>query len=259
MDGRQPGTGRGRISARSRVSRRSPAATNEAAAVAFLATANVILNRAVPAPLAVPASLAVAAAAVQLGIRAGASVREQGLSADTAPRGVRAGLAVAVPIALLLGLGAFLPPTRRFFRDSRVTQATPAQAAYELFVRIPFATAASEEIMFRSALEGIFARNRSPLLAAVIAAPLFGLWHVLPALDRLHSNPGLSSVHRGGIKRRAAVVAGTVGFTAAASLGLSLLRRRSGSVVAPILVHYGINAGGFAGGWMASRGERAPE
>ena len=110
--------------------------------------------------------------------------------------------------------------------------------------------------MFRSALEGILARSRSPLQAALISAPLFGAWHVLPALDRLHSNPGLSSVHRGGIKRRAAVVAGTVVFTAAASLGLSWLRRRSGSVVAPILVHYGINAGGFAGGWIASRGAR---
>jgi membrane protease YdiL (CAAX protease family) len=168
-------------------------------------------------------------------------------------------LAAAVPITLPVGLGALFPPTRRFFRDDRVTQATPAQAAYELFVRIPIATAASEEVMFRSALEGILARNRSPLRAALISAPLFGIWHVLPALDRLHSNPGLSLVHRGGIKRRAAVVACTIGITATASLGFSWLRRRTGSVVAPILVHYGINAGGFAGGWIASRGERTSE
>lgn len=241
------------------MSARSSAATNEATAVAFLAAVNVILNRTVPAPLAVPAALAATAAAVLLGVRAGAGVREQGLSPDAVAGGTRAGLAAAVPVALLVGLGAFFPPTRRFFRDARVTQATPAAAAYELFVRIPLATAASEEVMFRSALEGILTRNRSPLQAALISAPLFGVWHVLPALDRLHSNPGLSSVHRGGFKRRAAVVACTVGFTAAASLGLSWLRRRSGSVVAPILVHYGINAGGFAGGWMASRRARPVE
>ena len=238
------------------MSGRSSAATNEATAVAFLAAVNVILNRTVPAPLAVPAALAAAAAAVLLGVRAGAGFREQGLSPDTAVSGTRVGLAAAVPIALLVGLGAFFPPTRRFFRDARVTQATPADAAYELFFRIPLATAAGEEVMFRSALEGILARSRSPLQAALISAPLFGVWHVLPALDRLHSNPGFSSVHRGGIKRRAAVVACTVGLTAAASLGLSWLRRRSGSVAAPILVHYGINAGGFAGGWIASRGAR---
>ena len=238
------------------MSRRSSAPANEATAVAFLATVNVILNRTVPAPLAVPASLPAAAAAVLLGIRAGAGVRDQGLSPDTVAGGTRVGLAVAVPLALIVGLGALFPATRRFFRDDRVTQATPAKAAYELFVRIPIATAASEEVMFRSALEGIFARNRSPLQAALIAAPLFGFWHVLPALDRLHSNPGLSAVHRGGIKRRAVVVAGTVGVTAAASLGLSWLRRRTGSVVAPILIHYGINAGGFAGGWLTSRGAR---
>lgn len=206
-----------------------------------------------------PAALAAAAAAVLLGVRAGAGVRAQGLSPDTVASGTRVGLAAAVPITLLVGLGALFPPTRRFFRDDRVTQATPAQAAYELFVRIPIATAASEEVMFRSALEGILARNRSPLRAALISAPLFGIWHVLPALDRLHSNPGLSLVHRGGIKRRAAVVACTIGITATASLGFSWLRRRTGSVVAPILVHYGINAGGFAGGWIASRGERTSE
>ena len=230
-------------------------ATNEATAVAFLAAANVILNRTVPAPLAAPAALAAAAAAVLFGVQAGAGIREQGLSLETVPRGTRAGLAAAVPIALLVGLGAFLPPTRRFFRDARVTRATPAKAAYEIFVRIPLATAASEELMFRSALEGILARNRSPFRAALISAALFGVWHVLAALDRLHSNPGLSAAHKGGIARRAAIVAGTVGVTAAASLGLSWLRRRTGSVVAPILVHYGINAGGFAGGWMASRGD----
>lgn len=239
------------------MSRRSSAATNEATAVAFLAAVNVILNRIVPAPLAVPAALAAAAAAVQLGFRAGAGVREQGLSADAVAGGTRAGLAAAVPIALFVGLGALFPPTRRFFRDARVTQATPAKAAYELLVRIPLATAAGEELMFRSALEGILARNRSPLQAALISAPLFGVWHVLPALDRLHSNPGLTSVHKGGIARRAAVVACTIGITATASLGLSLLRRRSGSVVAPILVHYGINAGGFAGGWIAARRARS--
>lgn len=235
---------------------RSSAATNEATAVVSLAAVNVILNRTVPAPLAVPAALAAAAAAVLLAVQAGAGLREQGLSPEAFPRGTRAGLAAAVPIALLVGLGAFLPPTRRYFRDARVTEATPAKAAYEIFVRIPFATAASEELIFRSALEGIFARNRSSLRAALISAPLFGVWHVLPALDRLRSDPGLSSVHRGGIARRAAVVVGTVGVTAAASLGLSWLRWRTGSVIAPILIHYGINAGGFAGGWIASREAR---
>lgn len=232
-------------------------APHEATAVAFLAAVNFILNRAVPAPLAVPAALSAAAVAVLLGAQAGADLREQGLSRETVPRGVRAGLAAGVPIAVLVGLAAFLPPTSRFFRDVRVTQATPAQAAYELLLRIPFATSASEELMFRSALEGILARDRSPPHAAFISALLFGAWHVLPALERLHSNPGLRSVHEGGVARRAAVVAGTVGITAAASLGLSWLRRHTGSVIASILLHYSINAGGFAGGWLASRGDGA--
>jgi membrane protease YdiL (CAAX protease family) len=243
MSGRSPTAARGVTSP----------TTHEATAVAFLATVNVILNRTVPAPLAVPTAMAAAAVAVLLGARAGAGLREQGLSPETVPRGVRVGLATGVPIALLVGLGAFFPPTRRFFRDGRVTQATPTKAAYELFIRIPLATSTSEELMFRSALEGVLARNRSPLRAALISALLFGTWHVLPALDRLNSNPGLTSAHRGSVARRAAVVAGTVGMTAAASLGLSWLRRRTSSVIAPILVHYGINAGGFAGGWIASR------
>jgi membrane protease YdiL (CAAX protease family) len=166
-------------------------------------------------------------------------------------------LATGLPIALLVGLGAFFPRTRRFFRDERITQATPATAAYELFVRIPLATSVAEELIFRAALEGLLTRNRSPLQAALVSASLFGAWHVLPALNRLHSNPGMTAVHRGRVAHRATVVAGTAGATAAASLGLSWLRRRTGSVIAPILLHYSINAGGFAGGWIASRKDTA--
>jgi membrane protease YdiL (CAAX protease family) len=231
---------------------------HEAAAVAFLAAANVILNRTVRGPFAVPAGLATGAIAVLLGARAGASLREQGLSLEAAPRGVRVGLYAGLPIALIVGLGAFLPPTGRFFRDVGIPQATRRKAAYEVFVRIPLATSVGEELMFRSALEGILVQTRSPLRASLISAVLFGAWHILPTLDRMHSNRGLNPAQGRGVGRRAAVVVGTVGITAAASLGLSWLRRYSGSVIAPVLVHYGINAGGFGGGWLASRREARP-
>jgi len=232
---------------------------HEATAVAFIAAANVVLNRTVRGPFAVPAGLAAGAIAVVLGARAGASLRKQGLSLESAPRGVRVGLYAGLPIALIVGLGAFLPPTRRFFRDVGITQATRRKAAYEVFVRIPLATSVGEELMFRSALEGILVRTRSPLRASLISAMLFGAWHILPTLDRMRLNWGLDPAQGRGAGRRAAVVVGTVGVTAAASLGLSWLSRYSGSVIAPVLVHYGVNAGGFGGSWLASQREAKPD
>jgi membrane protease YdiL (CAAX protease family) len=149
--------------------------------------------------------------------------------------------------------GALMPATRRFFRDERIVSAHPREAIYELAVRMPLATALGEELMFRSGFEALLSRRRSAKAAALISAAAFGLWHVLPTLDRVHSNPGVAETHGGSPAKQALVVAAVLGATTISSLGLSWLQRRTGSVVAPIVVHYAINASGFAAGWIADR------
>jgi uncharacterized protein len=223
----------------------------------MLGLSNVLLNRAVSRPLQVPAALAASVLLLLLARRAGASTSELGLGPQDAPRGIRAGLAAGLPIGAVAAVAAFAPWTARFFRDDRIVGASALEAAHELLIRIPLATAAAEELMFRGALEAILSRRRSRVSVALISSGLFGAWHILPAFNRSLANPGVRGVHGGGKARQAMVVVSVCAVTAFGGLALSWLRVRSGSVIAPILVHYAANAGGFFGGWLASRGSDA--
>lgn len=223
--------------------------------LAGLAAANVVLNRLVPAGRSheIPAHLATAGAfsALAWDKRAPSGFLD---SLTRNPRsGIKAGLGIGLPIGTGITLGAFVPATRRFFHDDRIAGADPDTATYQLFARIPIATALCEEVIFRGAIPAVLRGRRGALETEVIASVLFGLWHILPTYDRMHTNPGTAAVHGGDAGRQAGVIAGTVGATTAAGFALAKLRDFSGSILAPVLVHAAINGGGFFGGWLSSR------
>lgn len=223
--------------------------------LAGLAAANVVLNRMVPADRLheIPAHLATTGAFSAL---AWDSHSPSGLheSLTHNPRsGITAGLGVGLPIGIGIALAAFVPVTRRFFHDERIAGADSDTATYHLFARIPIATALCEEVIFRGAIPAVLRRRRSTLETEIIASALFGLWHVLPSYDRMHTNPGTAAMHQGDAGRQVAVIGGTVGATAVAGFALAKLRDFSGSIIAPVLVHAAINGGGFFGGWLSSR------
>lgn len=91
---------------------------------------------------------------------------------------------------------------------------------------IPFGTVATEELLFRGVLTALTDRAFTAASATAVRAAAFGLWHVHPAHVANDSVPG------------------TVAFTASASLVFDWLRARSGSVLAPALLHLAVNAGG---------------
>jgi membrane protease YdiL (CAAX protease family) len=72
-----------------------------------------------------------------------------------------------------------------------------------------------------------------------VAAVLFGLWHVAPALTAAEA----AALPDGAVW---AAVAGTVLFTAASGVGLSWLRHRTGSLLPPMAVHLATNSLGVA-------------
>jgi membrane protease YdiL (CAAX protease family) len=230
----------------------------EVCAAAIILASNVALNRFVKRPYTVPVGIGGSLGTIALAARAGASPLDMGLSLSTVKRGLLAGSVVGLSAAAAMLLGARVRATRRFFRDERIVSAHPREAIYELFVRMPLVTAVGEELMFRSGFESLLARRRSANTAALISAAAFGLWHVLPTLDRVHSNPGVADTHQGSPARQALVVSAVLGATTLGSLGLSWLSRRTGSVVAPIVTHYAINASGFVAGWLTARAEREP-
>jgi membrane protease YdiL (CAAX protease family) len=228
--------------------------------LAALVTINVALNRAVPHRRSQEIAAHVGAAGLMLGL---ATAGRAGAPPDTlvgdAKRGLRIGALVGAPIAAALIIGAFLRPVRSFFHDERIAGSGAEEAAYHLFARIPIATALCEELIFRVAVPAVFAQRRSRVEAEIASAALFGLWHILPTIDRLHTNPATRSMHRHSPARQAGIVAGTVAATTVGGYALSRLRDASGSAVAPIIVHAAINGGGFLGGWLSSRLERAEE
>jgi hypothetical protein len=182
----------------------------------------------------------------------GVTWQELGLSPHDAPRGALIGTAAAAVLGAVTAAGLLIPAARRFYLDDRIVRAGVGQVVREVFVRIPLATALPEELVFRGALFGLIGRRRPPLTAAFANAALFGLWHILPAIDRIESNPGTRHT-RGDHLRVAAVVSVHVVVTTATGLGFSWLRFRSRSVLAPTLAHIAPNAAGFLGGWAVAR------
>ncbi len=110
------------------------------------------------------------------------------------PIGSSAGLGVGgVVIAVIaagVAVGIAIPATRELFKDDRIIDNSVAWVLFQAFVRIPLATALYEEVLFRGIVFGMLIRRRSPLTAGLMTSVLFGLWHILPTIETLNTNPG---------------------------------------------------------------------
>ncbi|MGH3344134.1 MAG: lysostaphin resistance A-like protein [Carbonactinosporaceae bacterium] len=210
--------------------------------VAVLAAANVLNNRVFPAAYPVT-GLVAAAFLVAIAQGAGLGYRGLGLGRGSLVPGLRWALLVLGFVAVLYALGAALPWTQGLFLDRRVAGAGAGQVAYQVLLRIPLGTVLLEEVAFRGVLYGLLLRERGVVAATVGSSVLFGLWHVLPALATLPSHPLLQD-RLGG----AGVMLTIVGAVLATALGGVLfceLRRLSGSLLAPLGLHYAFNGLGF--------------
>ena len=229
-----------------------PVARAELAAAAALAAWNAAINRVVPSPAYVPANLAAAGLALAAGRRARVPAADLGLDLGRVGRGLRVGLAAAVPVVAAVAAGAALPATRRWFRDERATTGGTGRALYHTLVRIPLGTAVAEETIFRGALLGMLLQRHPTARAAAVSSVLFGCWHVLPTIDTLALNP-LGERVGGDPARTGGAVVASVAVTAAAGLGFSWLRLRADSLVAPVVVHAALNSSAFAAARLVSR------
>jgi CAAX protease family protein len=72
-----------------------------------------------------------------------------------------------------------------------------------------------------------------------VGSAVFGLWHVRPTIEALEVNRLVA-----GGAARAFAVAGVAAGTAGAGALLCLLRERSGSLAAPVLLHLAANCAG---------------
>ncbi len=77
----------------------------------------------------------------------------------------------------------------------------------------------------------------------MVTAAAFGLWHLLPTY-RLAPGMGPGAVGSSRVRRVGASVAAAL-VTGLAGMGFTALRERSGSVVAPWILHAAANSGAY--------------
>ena len=222
-----------------------------------LVVSNVVANQFLPSWAYVPWNCSVAAVLVVTATRYDhCTADEIGVSPRRIPAGLRLGGAISAGLLGVYLIGLALPWTSGLFQDERADITLPAML-WQSLVMVPFGTVLMEEIAFRGVLPAMFRRRTSrhangALRADVYAALLFGVWHVLPSLDLTEANPALRDLLPGPLGVIAAIAGGVIG-TAAAGMGLSWLRNRSGSLAAPAMLHISSNSIGYVLAWLVQR------
>jgi membrane protease YdiL (CAAX protease family) len=191
------------------------------------------------------ANLVAAGTAVGIGAATGLTTDEMGLSSRKAGPGLVCGAVVAAPVAAAIVGAANIPHAHRLFADERAGALSRRDAAFEILVRIPFETGLAEEVLFRGVHLGLTRRLHATPWAVTRTSVAFGLWHVLPAFASLRRTAAGAAL-ADSPARRASAVAATVAATALAGAFFAALRLRSGSVLAPVIVHTVLNATALA-------------
>lgn len=195
------------------------------------------------------AQVGAAVALVVFALQRGSSVDSLGLSARAVRAGLRLGAVVSGLIAVGVMVIAVVPFGRSFLEDDRFSELSGWSATYQLVIRIPLVTALSEELMFRSVLLAVLLACVSARWAVVWSSVAFGLWHVLGTLGDLGGNAATDSL---GAVERAGSVAGVVLATTIAGVIFAWTRLRSGSLVAPWMIHVAFNGATFAAGLVVA-------
>lgn len=202
--------------------------------------ANIIANEVLDDAWHIPFNLGVLGVALLVARRAGTTWTTMGLRPDRKKQGISAGVVVIAIITVGVAIGIAIPATRELFRDERVIESSILWVLFETFVRIPLATALYEEVLFRGIVFGMLVRRRSPLVAGLMTSALFGLWHILPTIETLDTNPG-GDLFTGAIGLLVAII-GAIAGTTIAGLGFLWIRLYANSTYAPVLAHIGTNS-----------------
>lgn len=206
--------------------------------VVVLALTNLIAH--FTTPWASIATVPAAAAVLLVLVRSrGLCWSELGLGREQWRSGAGYAAASVGLVLTVIAIGAVLPWTRPMFMNDNY--ATVSGALLASMIIIPLQTVIPEELVFRGVLHG--ALNRAWGFRGVAAAGslLFGLWHISTSLGLTSSNVGFTRIFGGGVAGMIAGVVLAVVATGMAGFVFTWLRRRSGSLIAPIALHWSLN------------------
>ena len=164
---------------------------------------------------------------------------ELGLGRDHWKSGVAYALAAMTLVVTVIAVGVLLPLTRPMFMNNHY--ATISGALVASMIIIPLQTVIPEELAFRGVLHGALNRAWGFRGVALAGSLMFGLWHIATSLGLTSSNVGFTRLFGGGVLGMLAGVTLAVTATAVAGFVFSWLRRRSGSLIAPIALHWSLN------------------
>jgi membrane protease YdiL (CAAX protease family) len=214
---------------------------------------NVVVTRLPGYPASyVPGNVAATALLLSAARAEGIPWRQLGFDPGRLREGWRWGGLGSAAVAAGYSIGLTVRALRPLLADARVAGADGGEIAYQVLFRIPLGTVLWEETAFRGVLLAALLRV-VPLRTAIgISAAVFGLWHVRPTLGATAAN----DLTNGWPGRTAAVLSGGV-LTAAAGVLFTGLRIRSGSLLAPVLVHAATNCLGMVAAAAAHRLDRS--
>ena len=209
--------------------------------VGCLVATNLLEHRILPgAPVAAAAALVLAMVAVTWA--SGLTVAELGLARRTWARGLRWAAVPAAGVLLACALILVVPAL-----ENRIAPAGGSwgEVAVRVLVVLPLLTVIPEELAFRGVTWALLRRAAGTRIATLGSSVLFGLWHVLAALGGGPANETAAGALGEGAAGMAARVAATVVLTFLAGLLLCALRAGSGSLLAPIGLHWAANGAGI--------------
>jgi uncharacterized protein len=206
--------------------------------VVVLAITNLIAH--FTTPLAGIATVPAAAVGLLILVKArGLGWTELGLGRDHWKSGAGYALVAVAVVTTVIAIGAMLPWTRPMFMNNNY--ATVSGALIASMVIIPLQTVIPEELAFRGVLHGALNRAWGFRGVAATGSLLFGLWHIATSLGLTSSNVGFTRIFGGGPLGTIAGVVLAVAATGVAGFVFTWLRRRSGSLLAPIALHWSLN------------------
>ena len=142
---------------------------------------------------------------------------------------------------------------RDAMHDQRVAELSGPRLMFQALVQVPFGVVLFEEIAFRAVLFSMLARRFGVVWAVVISSILFGLWHILPSIGTHEQSAALGSVVGEGRRGNILAVLLSVLTTSLAGVVFAFLRLLSGSVLAPMGLHWATNGMGYFFSWTIIR------
>lgn len=220
-----------------------PHSAHMAHLVAILALglyANIIANEVLSPPWYIPFNLALLATTLTISRRAGTTWTSMGLRRDRLARGLKLGVVTVAGIVAAMLLAITVSSMSEILYDDRFVDSSIGLLLFHALIRIPLGTALYEEMLFRGVIFGMLVRRYTPLKAAIWSSLLFGLWHILPVLDVMRTNPVGTSLP--GLSGTFVAVLAAVAGTFVAGLVFLWIRLLANSVLASVIVHIGTNS-----------------